>query len=72
MGSYQPGQDFRPPPDWGSLRWEAGSQGFQDLGDIDLFDLLAVSTVVGHVVLVATRVPHAGSGLRSPCSSAAG
>ena len=42
MGSYQPGQDFRPPPDWGDrFGGEAGSQGFQDLGDIDLFDLLA-------------------------------
>ena len=42
MGSYQPGQDFRPPPDWGN-RFSSGadSQGFQDLGDIDLFDLLA-------------------------------
>jgi curved DNA-binding protein len=42
MGSYQPGQDFRPPPDWGN-RFGSGadSQGFQDLGDIDLFDLLA-------------------------------
>jgi curved DNA-binding protein len=42
MGFYQPGQDFRPPPDWGDrFGSDGGSQGFQDLGDIDLFDLLA-------------------------------
>jgi curved DNA-binding protein len=43
MGSYQPGQEFRPPPDWGE-RFAApggGYGGFEDLGDIDLFDLLA-------------------------------
>src|SRR5262245_1545886 len=44
MGYYQPGQDFRPPPDWGERFGSAGQggpAGFQDLGDIDLFDLLA-------------------------------
>jgi curved DNA-binding protein len=42
MGSYQPGQDFRPPPDWGDRFGSgAGPHGFQDLGDIDLADLLA-------------------------------
>jgi curved DNA-binding protein len=44
MGFYQPGQDFRPPPDWGE-RFAAGAGpgagGFEDLGDIDLFELLA-------------------------------
>src|SRR5580765_9091847 len=38
MGSYQPGQDFRPPPDW-EQQFRSGE--FQDLGDIDLFDLLS-------------------------------
>ena len=39
IGSYQPGQDFRPPPDWGDrFGGGAGSQSFHDLGDIDLFD----------------------------------
>jgi len=45
MGAYQPGQDFRPPPGWGE-RFGAsggfGSQGaFEDLNDLDLFDILA-------------------------------
>ena len=44
IGSYQPGQDFRPPPDW-SERFGGGARGglggFEDLGDLDLFDLLA-------------------------------
>lgn len=46
MGFYQPGQEFRPPPDWGE-RFGAGGggaggfAGFEDLGDIDLADLLA-------------------------------
>jgi curved DNA-binding protein len=39
MGSYQPGQDFRPPPDW--EQQFHGSGGFQDAEDIDLFDLLS-------------------------------
>jgi len=42
MGYYQPGQDFRPPPDWGERFGGTGqSHGFEDLGDIDLFDLLS-------------------------------
>lgn len=42
MGYYQPGQDFRPPPDWGERFGGAGQfHGFEDLGDIDLFDLLS-------------------------------
>ncbi len=40
MGSYQPGQDFRPPPDW-EHQFRGGSGGFQDVEDIDLFDLLS-------------------------------
>jgi curved DNA-binding protein len=44
-GFYQPGQDFRPPPDWGERFGTRGGpgtgSGFEDLGDIDLFDLLA-------------------------------
>jgi len=38
MGSYQPGQDFAPPPGW-DQQFRSGE--FQDLGDIDLFDLLS-------------------------------
>jgi curved DNA-binding protein len=36
LGSYQPGQDFRPPPDWGE---QFGAQFSAE--DIDLADLLA-------------------------------
>src|SRR5215510_1505867 len=36
MGSYQPGQDFRPPPDCGDrFGTQGGMHGFEDLGDID-------------------------------------
>jgi curved DNA-binding protein len=38
MGFYQPGQDFNPPPGW---EQQFRSAEFQDLGDIDLFDLLS-------------------------------
>ncbi|HUJ86850.1 MAG TPA: DnaJ C-terminal domain-containing protein [Burkholderiales bacterium] len=38
LGSFRPGQDFRPPPDW-SERFHAG--GIDDLGGIDLSDLFA-------------------------------
>jgi curved DNA-binding protein len=42
MGFYQPGQDFRPPPDWGErFGSQGGAHTFEDLGDIDLFDLLS-------------------------------
>ncbi len=42
MGAYQPGQDFRPPPDWGErFAGQGGAHTFEDLGDIDLFDLLS-------------------------------
>src|SRR5688500_20218582 len=43
MGYYQPGQEFRPPPDWGQrfgADREQSFQGFEDAGDLDLFDLL--------------------------------
>jgi curved DNA-binding protein len=38
MGSYQSGQDFAPPPGW---EQQFHSGGFEDLGDVDLFDLLS-------------------------------
>jgi curved DNA-binding protein len=38
LGSYRPGQEFRPPPDW-SQRF--GQQGFGDFGDVDLSDLFS-------------------------------
>jgi curved DNA-binding protein len=38
LGSFDPGQDFRPPPDW-QERYSAG--GAEDLGGIDLSDLFA-------------------------------
>ena len=42
MGAYQPGQDFRPPPGWGErFGGFGGSAGFEDPGDLDLFDILA-------------------------------
>jgi curved DNA-binding protein len=44
LGFYQPGQDFRPPPDWGERFGAAGqgaSAGFESFGDADLFDILA-------------------------------
>ena len=46
MGYYQPGQEFRPPPDWGERFAASGAGGggfggFEDPGDLDLFDLLA-------------------------------
>jgi curved DNA-binding protein len=42
MGSYRPGEDFRPPPDWGERFGTAGGfRGFEDFADLDLFDLLS-------------------------------
>jgi curved DNA-binding protein len=42
MGAYQPGQEFRPPPGWeDQFRAQGGFGGFEDLGEVDLFDLLA-------------------------------
>jgi curved DNA-binding protein len=45
MGSYQPGQEFRPPPDW-EQQFRSGGPGggfggFEDVGDADLFDILS-------------------------------
>jgi curved DNA-binding protein len=43
LGAHQPGQDFRPPPDWGERFRSAGAEdlGGVDLGGIDLGDLFA-------------------------------
>jgi curved DNA-binding protein len=42
MGSWQPGQDFRPPPGWEQqFRAREGAPHFEDLDDLDLFDLLS-------------------------------
>ena len=42
MGFYQPGEDFRPPPDWGERFGAAGgARGFEEFADLDLFDLLS-------------------------------
>ena len=59
MGFYQPGQDFRPPPDW-ERQFQSGEfRHFEDLGDLDLFDLL--SGLGGGL-----RGGHGGAGLRMP------
>ena len=45
MGAFQPGQDFRPPPEWGERFGASGGfgdrAGFEGLDDVDLFDILA-------------------------------
>ena len=41
MGFYQPGQDFRPPPGWEHQFHSGEARGFEDLSDLDLFDLLS-------------------------------
>jgi curved DNA-binding protein len=41
MGTYQPGQDFRPPPGWEQQFAGGEFGGFGDLSGIDLSDLLA-------------------------------
>jgi len=56
MGYYQPGQDFSPPPDW-QQQFHSGG-GFQDLNDLDLFDLLSGLGGGGF------RAGRAGGGLR--------
>ncbi len=64
MGSYQPGQEFRPPPDWGE-RFGAqggGFRGFEDLGDIDLADLFAGVGGGGF----GRRGGRAGGGMQHP------
>jgi curved DNA-binding protein len=60
MGSYQPGQDFSPPPDW-NQQFHSGS--FQDLGDIDLFDLLSG---MGHGGFRGARQSAGGRTFRMP------
>ena len=40
LGSYTPGQDFRPPPDWGR-EFAQGQGGFDDIDLSDLFAGLA-------------------------------
>jgi curved DNA-binding protein len=57
MGYYQPGQDFRPPPDW---EQQFRSGGFQDLEGVDLFDLLSGLGRGGF------RTGRAGGGFRMP------
>jgi curved DNA-binding protein len=59
MGSYQPGQDFRPPPGWEQAFQSGGMHGFADEGDIDLFDLL--SGLGG-----GFRRARGGAGFRAP------
>jgi curved DNA-binding protein len=42
LGSYRPGQDFRPPPDWGqNFDFRPGAQGDGAFDDVDLSDLFA-------------------------------
>jgi len=40
LGTYRPGQDFRPPPDWGQ-QYAQGQGGFEDIDLSDLFAGLA-------------------------------
>jgi len=45
LGSFQPGQDFRPPPDW----WKQFSDAQPEFEDVDLADLFAgLSGRAGH------------------------
>jgi curved DNA-binding protein len=55
LGSYRPGQDFRPPPDWFD-RFGAGQA--EDLREVDLSDLFESMGIFG-------RARRAGSGGRS-------
>lgn len=54
LGTYQPGQDFRPPPDWGPQY----AQGQAAFDDIDLSDLFAG--------LAGRHARSAGGGQRAP------
>ncbi len=38
LGSHRPGEDFRPPPDWGERFGGAGSTRFEDVDLSDLFE----------------------------------
>jgi len=55
LGSYRPGQDFRPPPDWFD-RFGAGQA--EDLREVDLSDLFESMGIFG-------RARRAGSGGRT-------
>jgi len=59
MGFYQPGQEFRPPPDW-EQQFRGG--GTQDAEDLDLFELLS-GLGLGRG---GFRAGGAGGGLRMP------
>src|SRR4051812_13217256 len=41
LGTHRPGQDFRPPPDWGRHFGQGGGAGASGFEDIDLSDLFA-------------------------------
>jgi curved DNA-binding protein len=41
LGTYRPGQDFRPPPDWGQQFGQGMGGGFEDIDLSDLFAGLA-------------------------------
>ena len=59
MGFYQPGQEFRPPPDW-EQQFRGG--GAQDTEDLDLFELLS-GLGIGRG---GFRARGGGAGLRMP------
>ncbi|HTO45172.1 MAG TPA: DnaJ C-terminal domain-containing protein [Burkholderiales bacterium] len=59
MGFYQPGQEFRPPPDW-EQQFRGG--GAQDMEDLDLFELLS-GLGIGRG---GFRARGGGAGLRMP------
>jgi curved DNA-binding protein len=56
LGSYQPGQDFQPPPDWGK---QFGDSQFS-FEDVDLADLFAGLAAGGH------RAGHGTGQIRMP------
>jgi len=60
MGFYQPGQEFRPPPDW--EQQFRGGGGTQDAEDLDLFELLS-GLGLGRG---GFRTSGGGGGLRMP------
>jgi curved DNA-binding protein len=60
MGFYQPGQEFRPPPDWEQQFRGGGTQ--EDTEDLDLFEFLS-GLGLGRG---GFRAGRAGSGMRMP------
>lgn len=58
LGSYRPGQDFRPPPDWFD---RFGSGRAEDLRDIDLSDLFESMGIFGRA-----RARSGGRGMQFP------